>query len=199
MQSFSEMEAFDDDLYDAEEEDTMKDKYLTFRIGKEIYGIEIYYVIEIVGIQKITGVPDMPDYVKGVINLRGQIIPVMDVRCRFRMAEKEYNDRTCIIVVNMEDTGIGLVVDTVEEVTDIPAQEISPAPKIGKGKRNRYIRGMGKTGDEVKVILDVGKLLFEDDSEILSEIMGGGSGRKNTGSHSTEKDTKDTKEIFYEI
>lgn len=159
----------DDEFYDDEEdEDTQKDKYLTFHLGKETYGIEIYYVIEIVGIQKITEVPDMPEFVKGVINLRGQVIPVMDVRTRFKMAPREYNDRTCVVVVSVDDTDIGLVVDTVDEVADIPEADISPPPKIGKSASSRYIKGMGKTGEDVKIILDVNKLLFEEELATLS-------------------------------
>ncbi len=150
-----------DDLYDEEDEDTQKDKYLTFHLGREVYGIEIYYVIEIVGIQKITEVPDMPDFVKGVINLRGQIIPVMDVRTRFRMVQREYDDRTCVIVVRFDETTIGLVVDTVDEVADIPENDISPSPRIGDKKGSRYIKGMGRTGDEVKILLNVNRLLFD--------------------------------------
>ncbi len=168
MNKRNEMEAFDEDLFEDDDEDTMKDKYLTFRIGKEIYGIEIAHVTEIVGIQKITEVPDMPDYVKGVINLRGQVIPLMDVRLRFRMAQEEYNERTCVIVARIEDTVIGLVVDTVEEVADISAENISPAPKVGKVAKNRYIKGLGKSGEDVKIILNISRLLFEDEDTPVS-------------------------------
>ncbi|MEZ4525990.1 MAG: chemotaxis protein CheW [Desulfobacterales bacterium] len=167
MHTIKETEFFDDDLYeDEDDEDTMKDKYLTFRLGKEVYGIEICHVIEIVGIQKITEVPDMPDYVRGVINLRGQVIPVMDVRTRFRMAQEEYNERTCVIVARIGDTDIGLVVDRVEEVADIPGENLSPAPKVGKGTKNRYIKGLGKIGEEVKIILDVSRLLFDEEGPV---------------------------------
>jgi len=168
MNKRDDMEAFDDELFEDEDEDTMNDKYLTFRLGKEVYGIEICHVTEIVGIQKITEVPDMPDYVRGVINLRGQVIPVMDVRLRFRMAPQEYNERTCVIVSRIEDTCIGLVVDTVEEVADIPAENISPAPKVGKGTKNRYIKGLGKSGEDVKIILNISRLLFEDENVPVS-------------------------------
>ncbi len=153
----------EDDLYDEDDEDTQKDKYLTFHLGKEIYGIEIIHVIEIVGIQKITEVPDMPDFVKGVVNLRGQIIPVMDVRTRFRMEPRQYDERTCLIVVQINDTTIGLVVDTVNEVIDIPEENLSLPPRIGEGRCSRYIKGMGKTTDDVKIILDINKLLFGED------------------------------------
>ncbi|MGA1825247.1 MAG: chemotaxis protein CheW [bacterium] len=152
----------DEDLYD-DEEDAQKDKFLTFCVGKEDYGIDIRYVTEIIGIQKITQVPDMPEFVKGVINLRGKVIPVMDVRTRFGLEPREYDDRTCIMVVDINDLAIGLVVDTVCEVMDIPESHIEPPPRTGNKVKSRYIKGMGKVGEGVKILLDVNKLLFEDE------------------------------------
>ena len=137
-------EVLDDNLYDDEDEDTLKDMYLTFRLGSEDYGLEIRYVTEIVGIQKITEVPDMPDFVKGVVNLRGQVIPVIDVRLRFHMQARDYDERTCVIVVNIDTVQVGLVVDTVNEVRSIPEDCICPAPKVATAASSRYIRGMGK-------------------------------------------------------
>lgn len=150
-----------------QEEDTMKDMYLTFRLGDEDYGIEIRYVTEIVGIQRITEVPDMPHFIKGVVNLRGQVIPVMDVRLRFSMDVRDYDERTCVVVVNLRDSLIGLVVDTVNEVRTIPEDNVSPPPKVASTESTRYIHGMGKVGDEVKILLDVSRLLFEDELEEL--------------------------------
>ncbi len=143
-----------------ENEDTQKDKYLTFHLAGEDYGIDIRYVIEIIGIQAITDVPDMPAFIRGVINLRGKVIPIMDVRARFGLDDREYDDRTCIIVVNIDDTEVGLVVDEVCEVADIPAADVEPPPKTGKNDDANYIRGMGKINTEVKILLDVNKLLF---------------------------------------
>ena len=157
----------DDDLYD-DDEDTQKDKYLTFHLAGEDYGIEIAYVTEIIGIQKITDVPDMPDFVKGVINLRGKVIPVMDVRRRFKIEERAYDERTCIIVVDINDTAVGLVVDKVNEVADIPEEQIEPPPQTGKSTSSRFIYGMGKIDDEVKILLKVDKLLFDEELESLS-------------------------------
>jgi purine-binding chemotaxis protein CheW len=137
-------------------EDEQKDLFLTFRLGNEDYGMEIFYVIEIVGIQKITEVPDMPKHLKGVVNLRGSVIPVMDVRLRFGMADRPYDDRTCLIVVRVNDNTTGLVVDRVNEVSEIPASQIEPPPKAGN---NSYIKGMGKIGDSVKILLDMTELL----------------------------------------
>lgn len=158
-------EELEEDLDEEGDEDAQKDKYLTFQIGKEVYGIEIRHVTEIIGIQKITEVPDMPDFVKGVINLRGQVIPVMDVRLRFRMEPREYDERTCVVVVRVNDTAVGLVVDTVNEVADIPESDISPPPKVSRGASSQYIQGMGKIGNQVKILLDVQKLLFHKDME----------------------------------
>ncbi len=151
------------------EEDTQKDKYLTFHLAGEDYGIEIRHVTEIIGIQKITEVPDMPQYVKGVINLRGKVIPVMDVRLRFHMSERDYDDRTCIIVVYVNGTSVGLVVDEVSEVVDIPSANIEPPPASGGGG-GQYIQGMGKVGDKVKILLEVEKLLFTDEMAQFADM-----------------------------
>jgi purine-binding chemotaxis protein CheW len=159
----------DDDLYD-DDEDTQKDKYLTFHLAGEDYGIDIAYVTEIIGIQKITEVPDMPPFIKGVINLRGKVIPVMDVRLRFNMAAKEYGERTCIIVVDIGGTAVGLVVDEVREVADIPESQVEPAPNTGKGKSSRYLKGMGKMDDEVKILLNVEKLLYDEELVQVSAV-----------------------------
>ncbi len=102
------------------EEDSQKGKFLTFVLDKEEYGLEIRYVTEIIGLQVITLVPELPDYVKGIINLRGKIIPVIDVRMRFKKAMREYDDRTCIVVVEIKNISVGLIVDTVAEVLTIP-------------------------------------------------------------------------------
>ncbi len=150
------------------EEDTQKDKYLTFHLAGEDYGIEIQYVIEIIGIQNITDVPDMPAFIRGVINLRGKVIPIMDVRARFGIEDRSYDDRTCIIVVNIDGTEVGLVVDEVSEVADIPENNVEPAPKTSKNSEDSYIQGMGKINNEVKILLDVHKLLFS--GEMMQEL-----------------------------
>jgi len=161
------MSSIDSAFVAIDNEDTQKDKYLTFHLAGEDYGIEIRFVIEIIGIQKITEVPDMPDFIRGVINLRGKVIPVMDVRARFRMQAREYDDRTCIIVVNIEGTEVGLVVDEVSEVADIPTKNVEPPPRTGKSTGSRYIQGMGKIGEDVKILLDVQKLLFDEEMNRL--------------------------------
>ncbi len=153
-------------LLDNEDENTMEGKYLTFRLGNEIYGLPIEHVIEIIGVQQITKVPDMGEHVKGVINLRGQVIPVIDVRYRFEMDGRAYDDRTCIMVTQLKGVSIGLIVDTVEEVRDIDFQLISPAPSVATAKSGRFIKGIAQCeADLVIIILNLKQLLYSDNEE----------------------------------
>ncbi|MDQ1266642.1 MAG: hypothetical protein QG635_1794 [Bacteroidota bacterium] len=145
-----------------EDEDTLKDRYLTFLIADETYAIEIAYVTEIIGIQKIAKIPNIKNFIKGIISLRGIITPVIDVRCRFRINETDYNDRTCIIVVSINNINIGLIVDQVSEVVDIPTSMITAPPHTNKGTGSQFISGIGKVGDQIKIILNIYKLLYED-------------------------------------
>ncbi len=162
----AELDSFDDDV----DEDEQKDKYLTFHLGKENYGIEIRHVIEIIVMQEITIVPDMPDFIIGVINLRGQVISVMDIRSRFKLESRDYDDRTCIIVVKINDLSVGLIVDTVNEVIDIPESQMDPPPKTHSGVGSSYIKGMGKVGSDVKILLDIEKILYEEELEQVREL-----------------------------
>jgi len=151
-------------------EDTQKGKFLTFSVGKESYGIEIKFVTEIIGIQDITQVPELPDYVMGIINLRGKIIPVIDVRIRFKKEAKDYNDRTCIVVIDIKSASVGLIVDNVAEVINIDDSNIVPPPSMKMGFHNRYVRGIGKVGNEVKLLLDCDKLLNDDELDKIIDI-----------------------------
>lgn len=160
-----------------QEEDTQEGKFLTFVLAKEHYGLEIRFVTEIIGIQKITPVPDLPDYVKGVINLRGKVIPVMDVRLRFRMSPRDYDERTCIIVIETKSTTVGLIVDTVSEVLEIPADKIEAAHQFHKGYGNQFMQGMGKVGDSVKILLDASALLFKDAEHLQGVQAQAGEGQ----------------------
>ncbi len=160
----------DDRFDDAEFEDTLKERYLIFRLEKEDYGIEIVNVTEIVGLQRITMVPGMPDFVKGVINLRGKVIPVIDVRTRFHMKETPYNDRTCVIVVNIGEKSVGLVVDTVKEVLTIPESQITAPPQMQNQGSKRHVRGLGRVGEDVKILLDVNQLLGDGELSQISAI-----------------------------
>ncbi|HWQ79381.1 MAG TPA: chemotaxis protein CheW [Anaerovoracaceae bacterium] len=152
-------------------EDTQKNRFLTFAVGKEIYGIEIMHVTEIIGIQNITAVPELPEYLKGIINLRGKIIPVMDVRLRFKKEAKKYDDRTCVIVIDVEEGPIGLIVDNVSEVLTIPESDIVEPPQMSIGfSSSTFISKIGKTGNDVKLLLDCRKLLSEAETAELTEL-----------------------------
>ncbi|SFL77717.1 chemotaxis protein CheW [Pelosinus propionicus] len=153
-------------------EDTQQGKFLTFSIGKEYYGLEIKYVTEIIGLQEITEIPQMPLYIKGIINLRGKIIPVVDVRLRFKKEPRDYNERTCIIVIEIQDISIGLIVDHVAEVIVIAAENIVPPPDSKIGFHNRYVKGIGKIENEVKLLLDCDRLLNEDEIDEIAEAVG---------------------------
>lgn len=152
------------------EEDTQKGKFLTFTLESEDYGLEIKYVTEIIGIQEITAVPELPEYIKGIINLRGKIIPVMDVRLRFKKPFREYDNRTCIVVVDILDMEVGMIVDAVAEVMSIQDEEIVPPPDLNRGHSDKFISGIGKVGNEVKLLLDCSKLLNDIEIQSLEEI-----------------------------
>ncbi len=140
-------------------------KYLTFALGNEGYGLEILMVREIIKYMDITHVPRTPDYVRGVINLRGQVISVVDLRSKFTMAKAEPTDETCIIVVEcggkngMPKVTTGVIVDRVSEVLSIADEQIEPAPPLGPNVRGDYILGMGKVGQHVKILLDIDRVL----------------------------------------
>ena len=159
----AEIEETNEVLDDLLDEDTQKDRFLSFRIDKEDYAIEIKHVIEIIGIQRITKVPNIKDFIKGIINLRGNIIPVVDVRTRFKLQPIPYNDRTCIVVVKLINTAIGLIVDEVQEVVNMPEDKIAPPPQTNKGTHSRFISGIGKVGKVVKIILNINRLIYDDD------------------------------------
>jgi purine-binding chemotaxis protein CheW len=151
-------------------------KYLTFNLGEEGYGIEILKVQEIIGIQNITRVPRAPDYVKGVINLRGKVIPVIDLRLKFGMPEKEFTRETCIIMVQAAtDDGfliMGLIVDIVSEVLDIAREQIEPPPSLGTNVDVRFILGLARTGNDVKILLDIDRVLSLQEMTALKNEAG---------------------------
>lgn len=147
-------------------------KYMTFKSGNEYFGLEIQYVIEIIQLQAITLIPETEDYIRGIINLRGKVIPVIDVRLRFKQKPFEYNDRTCIIVINVKSTVVGLIVEKIAEVVEIKKENILPPPKIGHTEKiqNKYVYGIGKVGDSVKLLLDPDKLLNDEDLTVLEQV-----------------------------
>lgn len=136
-------------------------KFLSFFLGKEEYAIEILSVQEIIGIMPITPVPRMPEYIRGVLNLRGRIVPVMDLRRRFGLSPAEDTDETCVIVVQDGDFRMGIVVDQVSEVADLKSEQIEDIPSVGTRSENEFLSGIGKTGDSVKMIVNVHKVVFD--------------------------------------
>ena len=156
------MENEQDEIVRETKEDTTKDRYLTFEIDNEEYGVDISNVIEIITMSAITWLPETPDFLKGVINLRGSIVPVIDARLRFKKPEKEYDSLTCIIVVEYENYTVGVIVDTVNEVMFIPEDKISLPPNAKLKYQNKFIKSIGKVGKDVQLLLDVDKFLFLD-------------------------------------
>lgn len=153
------------------EEETQRGRFLTFLLGNETYGIEIRYVTEIIGLQEITEMPEMPEYVKGIINLRGKIIPLIDVRLRFKKEVRAYDDRTCIIVIDLDGMPIGLIVDSVSEVLTIPIENIEELTEIHTRRGCRYITRVGKLGDHVILLLDSEKLISDDELALINEAL----------------------------
>lgn len=148
-------------------------KYLTFTLAEEEYGIGILKIKEIIGMLPITSVPQTPDFVKGVINLRGKVIPVMDLRLRFGMMSIDYTERTCIIVVEISGQAgtilVGIVVDAVSEVLNIKGDDIEKTPTFGTKLNTDYILGMAKMEGGVKILLDIDQVLSSDELSMLSE------------------------------
>ena len=148
-------------------------KYLTFTLAEEEYGIGILKIKEIIGMLPISSVPQTPEFVKGVINLRGKVIPVMDLRLRFGMPPIDYSDRTCIIVVEIGGQAgtilVGIVVDAVSEVLNIKGDDIEKTPTFGTELNTDYILGMAMMAGGVKILLDIDQVLSSDELSLLSE------------------------------
>lgn len=152
---------------------TQQDKYVTFQSGNEYFALKIEYVNEIVVFQEITEIPESEEYIKGLINLRGKIIPVIDVRVRFRQEPMAYTDRTCIIIINVKELIVGLIVEKVAEVVEIKEEDILPPPSATIGHedktQNRYVYGIGKVRNEVKLLLDPDRLLKDEELLMLEQ------------------------------
>jgi purine-binding chemotaxis protein CheW len=140
-------------------------KYLTFQLGKEEYAVQVLHVREIMGVQEVTAVPQMPHHVKGVLNLRGKVIPVVDLRLKFGLPEMEYTQRTCIIVVQVDGNAgkisSGIIVDGVSEVLTLQAADIEDTPDFGMGAATPYLLGLAKIKGKVKILLDINKIIRE--------------------------------------
>lgn len=158
----------DEDLWDDDEAENQTGKYLLFDLGNESYGIQIAYIIQIVELQKITEIPNMPDYVKGILTIRGQMVPVIDLKTKFGIHETKQGTRNCIIITSIGTNSFGLLVDNVSEVKTIPNEAISPPPQLkDMAIEQEYIYGLGKINDEVKILLDVEQLFTEQEIEKL--------------------------------
>ncbi|MCI9420107.1 MAG: chemotaxis protein CheW [Eubacterium sp.] len=169
MAETSEMKL--DATTESDERNTQRGKYMTFKSGNEFFGLKIEYVNEIIQFQSITAIPETESYIKGLINLRGKVIPVIDVRLRFKQPAIEYNDRTCIIVINVKSTTVGLIVEKIAEVVEIKDDNILPPPSIGRADKqhHKYVYGIGKVGDSVKLLLDPDKLLNDEDLAVAEQ------------------------------
>jgi purine-binding chemotaxis protein CheW len=152
--------------------DSREGKYLTFSVGDESYGIGILKVKEIIGVMRITPIPQTPPHVKGVVNLRGKVIPIIDFRLRFGMDETDHTERTCIIVVEIDScsgrTHIGIIVDSVSEVMNIKGNDIEDTPGFGDASNTDYILGVAKTAGKVIILLDIDKCMCTDQLIISS-------------------------------
>lgn len=154
--------------------DVQGGKFLTFMIGHEEYGIPIHKVKEIIGMMEITRIPKVPEFIKGVINLRGKIIPIMDLRLKFDMEEKQYCERTCIVVADIQYEGMkkqmGIAVDAVSEVVNIQAVEIELPPEYGTHSTAEFLTGIGKVKGKVILLLDIEKVLDSEEIAVLKDI-----------------------------
>lgn len=159
---------------DYDEQRTMEGKYLTFSLAGEEYGIGILKVKEIIGLMPVTSVPQAPLFVKGVINLRGKVIPVTDLRLRFGLEDAGHTERTCIIVVEIQGSKgriqTGIVVDSVSEVLNVEAEDIEPTPSFGNALETDYILGMAKIQGQVKILLDIDRILNPGEIDSLASL-----------------------------
>jgi len=152
------------------EEASEVNQQVTFSLGKEEYGIEITKVQEIIGYQGFTRVPNVPDFIKGVINLRGTVVPVVDLRKKFEMEEKEYTKFTVIIILEALERIMGIIVDAISDVVSLTEQDIQDAPSFTVNVRTDFIKGMGKKGEKLIILLDMDKVLSQEELEILDTI-----------------------------
>ncbi len=159
-------------VVDLDEDEDQRDKYLLFTMAKETYGIAIASITEIIEMQTITSLPDMPNYVKGVINLRGRVVPLVDLRLKFGLAERVYDDRTCTIIINVENTQMGFIVDTVAEVQNLDKSAIDPPPEFETASgREQFVFGLAKMNDEVIILLEASQILQKEELAVLEQTI----------------------------
>jgi len=169
---YSEGELFMDNTI--RKSQNIDDRFLNFSLAEEEYCIQILQVREIMGKVDITALPQTPDFIQGVINLRGNIVPIIDLRLKFGLPFKEYDDRTTVIFVEImfegNQTLIGIVVDTIDEVINISKEKISNVPYINTKIKANYIEGIAETEEGIKIVLDINKVLTKDEFEVINEI-----------------------------
>lgn len=141
--------------------DALKEKYLTFYMDSQRYGLEIQYVLEIIGVQSVTKVPKVPSFIVGVTNLRGKVIPIIDLRIRFGKMEKPYDSDTCVIVVEIDEVVMGLIVDGVDEVVEIPESALSEPPRVEWDYSSNFLKGISRMNGQFSLILDCHKILVD--------------------------------------
>ena len=163
--SLSSMNSDDSRSFDHE----LAGKYLTFSLGEEHYGLPIKPINDIIELQDYTEIPQTADYVRGVINLRGTVIPVIDLREKFGLPTTEYDEKTCIVVVNIENIQTGLIIDRVEEVREFSDKEIDPSPKMSSEIQVEFIAGIGKKEEEVYILLDIDRIIKKEELDEIKE------------------------------
>ncbi|MFI4979448.1 MAG: chemotaxis protein CheW [Nevskiales bacterium] len=146
------------------------DEFLTFTLGQEEYGVDILKVQEIRGYDTVTRIPEAPDFIKGVINLRGTIVPVVDMRLKFRLASAEYNEFTVMIILNVARRVVGMVVDGVSDVMQLGPGQIRPAPEFGSGVNTRFITGIGALEQRMLILIDIEKLMSSQDMALMDSV-----------------------------
>lgn len=154
----------------AEEKEREITKVLTFKIGEQVYGIEIPNVIEIIGVPHITAVPGVPWYIKGIVNVRSKVLPVISIRSRFGREEIEYDERTCTIIVAVDDVQVGVIVDEVVEVLPVTKNRIAQSPDHTGVNSNKFIKYLLEMPDGIKLILDINKLIYDNDQHIFAAV-----------------------------
>lgn len=148
-------------LEQATDVDLLKEKYLTFYMDSQRYGLEIQYVVEIISVQTVTKVPKVPSFIVGITNLRGKVIPVIDLRIRFGKMERPYDQSTCVIVVDIDDVVAGLIVDGVDEVVEIPESALSEPPRVEWDYSSNFLKGISRMNGQFSLILDCHKILVD--------------------------------------
>ncbi len=145
-------------------------EFLTFTLGQEEYGIEILKVQEIRGYDAVTHIANTPDFIKGVINLRGSIVPIVDMRIKFNLGHVEYDEFTVVIILNVARRVVGMVVDGVSDVVTLTTEEIKPAPEFGSGIDTKYVTGIGTVDDRMLILVDIERLMTSRDMELVDTV-----------------------------